>query len=311
MLQINPSTKLRVDAEQSRSIKKAIIPIAGLGTRFLPLSKVLPKELWPLVDKPVIQYIVEEAVASGIEEIIFVIRPDKREVGDYFAKYLKKIPEIEEILKMRKKNHLLKELKKLEKITKKISFSYVLQKQPLGDGNALLQTQSLVDEKPYAVLWADDVVESKIPCIWQLIKVFKKYKKPVVALYRIPKESFQFYGMIGGKKVANREYLIKKIVEKPKTIKESPSDLAVVGKFIFTPEVFEWLKKASLNKNQELITSEILAKAVKDGKEVYGYEFEGKWLECGNKLAYLKSNFYLSLKHPQFGPEIKNFLQTL
>jgi len=289
-------------------IKKAIIPIAGLGTRFLPLSKVLPKELWPLVDKPVIQYIVEEAVASGIEEIIFVIRPDKREVGDYFAKYLKKIPEIEEILKMRKKNHLLKELKKLEKITKKISFSYILQKQPLGDGNALLQTQSLVGEKPYAVLWADDVVESKTPCLLQLIKVFKKYQKPVFALYRIPKESFQFYGMIGGKKVANREYLIKKIVEKPKTIKESPSDLAIVGKFIFTPEVFEWLKKASLNKNQELITSEILAKAVKDGKEVYGYEFEGKWLECGNKLAYLKSNFYLSLKHPQFGKELKKFL---
>ena len=292
-------------------IKKAIIPIAGLGTRFLPLSKVLPKELWPLVDKPVIQYIVEEAVASGIEEIIFVIRPDKREVGDYFAKYLKKIPEIEEILKMRKKNHLLKELKKLEKITKKISFSYILQKQPLGDGNALLQTQSLVGEKPYAVLWADDVVESKTPCLLQLIKVFKKYQKPVFALYRIPKESFQFYGMIGGKKVANREYLIKKIVEKPKTIKESPSDLAIVGKFIFTPEVFEWLKKASLNKNQELITSEILAKAVKDGKEVYGYEFEGKWLECGNKLAYLKSNLYLSLKHHQFGKELRKYLKTI
>jgi len=310
MLQINPSTKLRVDAEQSRSIKKAIIPIAGLGTRFLPLSKILPKELWPLVDKPVIQYIVEEAVASGIEEIIFVIRPDKREVGDYFAKYLKKIPEIEEVLKMRKKNHLLKELKNLENITKKISFSYVLQKQPLGDGNALLQTQSLVGKKPYAVLWADDVVESKIPCILQLIKVFKKYQKPVIALYRIPKESFQFYGMIGGKKVANRVYRIKKIVEKP-SIKEAPSDLAIVGKFIFTPEVFEWLKKAPLNKNQEIITSEVLAKVVESGKEVYGYEFEGKWLECGNKLAYLKSNLYLSLKHPQFGPEIKRFISKM
>ncbi len=292
-------------------IKKAIIPIAGLGTRFLPLSKVLPKELWPLVDKPVIQYIVEEAVASGIEEIIFIIRPDKKEVGDYFAKYLKKIPEIEEVLKMRKKNHLLKELKNLENITKKISFSYVLQKEPLGDGHALLQAQNFVGREPFAVLWADDVVESVVPCLLQLIKVFKKYQKPVIALYRIPKESFQFYGMIGGKKVANRVYRIKKIVEKPKTIKESPSNLAIVGKYILTPEVFKWLKKAPLNKNKELITDEVFAEAVKKDEEVYGYEFEGKWLECGNKLAYLKSNLYLSLKHPQFGPKIKRFISTI
>lgn len=289
-------------------IKKAIIPIAGLGTRFLPLSKVLPKELWPLVDKPVIQYIVEEAVASGIEEIIFVIRPDKREIGDYFAKYLKKIPETEEVLKMRKKNHLLKEIKNLEKITKKISFSYVLQEKPLGDGHALLQTQNFVGREPFAVLWADDVVESVVPCLLQLIKVFQKYQKPIIALYQIPKESFKFYGMVKGERVADRVYRIKKIVEKPKTIKEAPSNLATVGKFIFTPEVFEWLKKTPLNKNKEIITSEVLAKAVESSKEVYGYEFEGKWLECGNKLAYLKSNLYLSLKHPQFGKELKKFL---
>lgn len=290
-------------------IKKAIIPIAGLGTRFLPLSKTLPKELWPLVDKPVIQYIIEEAIASGIKEIIFIYRPDKKETQKYFEKYLKKIPELEEILKIRKKNHLLKELKNLEKITKNISFSYVLQKEPLGDGHALLQARRFLKQEPCAVLWADDIVESKTPCLSQLIKVFKKYQKPIFAIYRVPKESFRFYGMIEGEKITNRLYRIKKIVEKPTTIKESPSNLAIVGKYILTPESFKWLEKASLNKNRELITDEVFAKEIRNNKKVYGYEFEGKWLECGNKLAYLKSNLYLSLKHPQFGKELKKFLK--
>ncbi len=292
-------------------IKKAIIPVAGLGTRFLPLTKVVPKELWPLVDKPVIQYIVEETIASGIKEIIFVNRPEKKETSKYFKKYLKKIPELEAILRLRKKNHLLKELKNLEKIIKNIIFSYVFQKKPLGDGDALLQTQRLVKKEPFAVLWADDVVESKEPCISQLIKVFEKYKKPVIGLYRIPKESFQFYGMVGVKKVGNRCYKIKKIIEKPKTKKEAPSNLAIVGRFVLTPWVFQWFKKAPLNQNKELITSEVFAKKIMEGEEIYGYEFKGRWLECGNKLAYLKSNLYLSLKHPQFGPRLKQFISKI
>ena len=291
-------------------IKKAIIPIAGLGTRFLPLTKVLPKELWPLVDKPVIQYIVEEAHASGIEEIIFVIRPDKKEVQKYFKKYINKIPELEEVLKMRKKNHLLKELKNLEKITKKISFSYVPQKESLGASHAVFQARNLVKKESCAVMWADDVVESKVPCLLQLIKVFQKYKKPVIALYRIPKESFQFYGMVEVEKITKRLYKIKKVVEKPR-IKEAPSDLAVVGKFIITPEIFDYLKKTPFSLKTDIALDEILSAIAKEGKEIYGYELEGKWLECGNKLAYLKSNLYLSLKHPQFGPEIKRFISKM
>ena len=291
------------------TIKKAIIPIAGLGTRFLPLSKVIPKELWPLVDKPVIQYIVEEALSSGIKEIIFVNRPNKKETAEYFKKYLKRIPKLEILLKARKKNHLLAELKRVEGITKKVSFSYGFQKQPLGDGHALLQVQKLIKKEPCAVLWADDVVESRVPCILQLIKIFEKYRKPIIGLYRIPKESFKFYGMVDIKKIMNRIYKIEEIIEKPKTVKEAPSNLAIVGRFILTPEVFEWLRKAQLNKNRELITSEILAKKIKEGEEILGYEFEGKWLECGNKLAYLKSNFYLALKHPQLGKELKKYLK--
>jgi len=290
-------------------VRKAIIPIAGLGTRFLPLSKIFPKELWPLVDKPVIQYIVEEAVASGTKEIIFVIRPDKKEVQDYFKKYINKIPELEEVLKWRKKNHLLKELKNLEKITKKISFSYILQKEPWGASHATLQAKKLIKNEPCAVLYADDVVESKIPCLLQLIKVFQKYQKPVIALYRIPKESFKFYGMVEGKKITKRLYKIKRVVEKP-SIGEAPSNLAVVGKHIITPKVFDHLKRTSFDLKTDITLSTSLSEMAEAGKEIYGYEFEGKWLECGNKLAYLKSNLYLSLKHPQFGKELRKFLRT-
>jgi len=286
-------------------VKKAIIPIAGLGTRFLPLSKVVPKEFWPLVDKPVIQYIVEEAIASGIEEIIFVINPGKKIAYDYFKKKLKS----EKASLSKYKNHFLNQLEKLENLSKKIFFSTVVQREPLGDGDALLKAKKIVKKEPCAALWADDVVESKIPCLLQLIKVFKKYKKPVIALYRVPKSSFQFYGMVGVKKVGNRTYRIAKIIEKPQVL-ESPSNLAIVGKSIITDEVFNYLKKVKFSERGEIGLTETFAEMVKAGSEVYGYEFEGKWLECGNKLAYLKSNLYLSLKHPQFGKELKKYLKT-
>lgn len=286
-------------------IKKAIIPIAGLGTRFLPLSKVVPKEFWPLVDKPVIQYIIEEAKASGIKEIIFVDKPGRKLVIEYLKNKLKS----KKASFARYKNHFLKELKNLEDISQSISFYQTFQKIPLGAAHAVLQAKDLIGKEPCAVLWADDVVESKVPCLLQLIKVFQKYKKPVMALYRIPKESFQFYGMIEGKKIAERVYRIKNFIEKP-SIKESPSDLAIVGKYIITPEVLDYLDKTRFDLKSDITLSTTLVDMVKNGKEVYGYEFEGKWLECGNKLAYLKSNFYLALKHPQFGKELRKFLKN-
>lgn len=287
-------------------IRKAIITIAGLGTRFLPLSKVVPKELWPLVDKPVLQYIVEEVAASGIKEIIFVIGPGKKITLDYFKKKLKS----KKTSLSKYKNHFLKELEKLENISKNVSFSQVFQKEPFGNAHAVLQAKKLVGKEPCAVLWADDVVESKPPCLFQLIKVFKKYQRPVIALARVPKESFQFYGMIKGEKVENRVYRIENFIEKP-SIKESPSDLAIVGKYIITPEVFDYLEKTHFDLKTDKTLSETLVDVVKDDKKVYGYEFKGKWLECGNKLAYLKSNLYLSLKHPQFGKELKRHLKTI
>jgi UTP--glucose-1-phosphate uridylyltransferase len=288
------------------NITKAVIPIAGLGTRFLPLSKVLPKELWPLVDRPVVQYIIEEAKASGIEEIIFVISPDKRVVLNYF----RESPGIEKILKDRKKNHLSQVLKELQEILEGISFSAVLQKKPLGDGHAVLQAAREVIAEPCAVLFGDDIVVSEVPCLLQLSKIFKTCQRPVIALKKIVKEKIPFYGVVEVEKIANRLYKIKKIVEKPPQ-GEVPSDLAIVGKYILTPEVFDYLKKTPPNRTGEIVLAEAFEKMIRDGKMVYGYEFEGEWLECGNKLDWLKSHLYLTLKQPQFGPEIKKYLKPL
>ena len=289
-------------------IKKVIVPVAGLGTRFLPLSKVLPKELFPLVDKPVLQYIVEEAVASGIEEIIFVTRPDKKEVVDYFEKYFRESSKLNEILKKRQKNELLEGLNGIEKMAEKIKFSQASQEEPLGDGHAILQAKNQTQGEAVAIMWGDDVVESKIPCLLQLIRVFQKYQKPVIALCRIPKERLPYYGVVEGQEIQKGIYKIKRLVEKPK-IEEAPSNLAVVGKYILTPKVFEYLAKAKPGKGEEIYLSENLQKMINDGEEILGCEIKGKWLECGNKTEWLKSHLYLTLKDPEFGPQLKEALK--
>lgn len=289
-------------------IKKAVIPAAGLGTRFLPLSKVLAKELLPLVDKPILQYIIDEAIDAGVKEIIFVISPGKKVILDY----LKRSPQLERSLKMLCKDDCLKELRKLEEKYKNISFSYVYQKKPLGDGHAVLLTEKLVGDEPCFILYPDDVVESKINCLKQLSKVFEKYRQTVMALCRVPKENLHYYGIIRGKKIAKRIFKIDGMVEKPSAEETlSLSNLAIVGKRIITPEVFYYLKKASPSRRGEIGLTDTLIEMIEDKKEVYGYEIDGKWLECGNKLAYLKSNLYLSLKHPQFGKELKIFLEKI
>ena len=292
-------------------IKKAILPIAGLGTRFLPLSKVFPKEIWPLVDKPVIQYIVEEAKNSGISEIIFVISPEKKIVFDYFQKYPpQKSPKLEKKLKERGQIAILEELKKLEELCQGLSFSFVFQKKPLGDGHAILQAKDLVAGEPAAVLFGDDIVESKTPCLAQLIKVFKTAQKPVISLSQVPKEKISSYGIVEVEKIANRLFKIKKIVEKP-VIDKAPSDLAIVGKYILTPEVFDYLKKAKPSKKGEIVLAEVLEEMIGDGKVIYGYQFEGNWLECGTKEDWLECHFYLTLKHPQYGLKLKEVLKKI
>ncbi len=285
-------------------IKKAVIPIAGLGTRFLPLSKVIPKEFWPIVDRPMIQYSLEELKDSGVKEVVFILSPYSKNVLDYF----KKSSRLEKILQERKKEERLVELKKIEEIGRQLSFSFVYQKKPLGDGHAILQAEKVIKEEPFYVLYPDDIVESRTPACLQLFQVFKTTQKITLGVCRVPKERISSYGIIKEEKIAHRFYKIKKIIEKP-SLEEAPSDLAILGRRILVPEVFFYLKKAKPSAKKEIYLAEVLAEMLKDGKIIYGYEIEGKWLECGDKISWLKSHLYLSLNHPQYGKKLREFLK--
>ncbi len=289
------------------TIRKAIIPVAGLATRFLTLSKAIPKELLPLVDQPAIQYLLNEIVGSGInKDIIFVVRPKKKNVLEYLERSL----ELEKILIERKEKDILKELEKLNQISKNVSILSASQKYPLGDGHAIMQASNFIGKEACAVLFPDDIIDSKIPCLAQLINVFKTCQKPVIALKKKPKDEISSYGVVEVEKIANRFYKIKKIVEKP-SAEVAPSDLAIAGRYIITPEVFGYLKKTQPTKKKEIILANALNDMVEDGNIIYGYEFEGDWLECGSKIGWLKSNFHLCLKHPKYGEELRKYLKEI
>lgn len=286
-----------------QKVKKAVILMAGLGTRFLPLSKILPKENFPLLDKPLFHYIVKEVVDSGISEIIFVISSQNK----LFLNYFKSSSELEKVLKEKKKENILKELKDLNEISKNISFKCVFQKKPLGDGQAVLLTKNLVNKEPVAVLFVDDIILASLPCLFQLTQIFKTCSAPVIGLSRLPKERITSYGTVKVEKITSRLYKIKKIIEKPKP-EEIPSDLAIVGRYILTPEVFEYLAKVRPSQKKEVILVKVLDKMIEDGKIIYGYEFKGKWLECGDKDKWIKSFLYLASKEEKFRGYLKDFV---
>ncbi len=292
--------------KKETKIKKAIVPVAGLGTRFLPLSKASPKELLPVVDKPAIQYIVEEIKKSGISEIVFVLNPKEKMIFEYFQKS----SDIENILKKRKKKDLLKEIQEFKDLFKDIKFSYVFQKNPLGDGHAILQAENESKGNPVGVLFGDDIVDFEEPALLQLINVFETCNSPVVALKSLPEKQLSAYGIVKVEKIANRLYKIKEIVEKP-NIEEAPSNLAIVGKYIITPDVFDYLKKATPSEKGEIILGEVLGKMIREGKMIYGYEIKGEWLECGDKIKWLKSFLYFALKDARFSGELKNYLREI
>ncbi len=292
--------------ETSNGVKKAIIPIAGLGTRFLPLSLVVSKEFFPLIDKPIIQYIIEEVKKSGINEIIFIISPKQKMI----LNYLRKSPELEKILIKRKKEKTLKELKNFEEIFEEIHFSYVTQKSPFGDGHAILQAGKLAGNEPVAVSFGDDVIDSDEPGLLQLMNIFKTCGAPVIALKSLPKDRIPSYGSVSVEKIANRLYKIKKIMEKP-SLSGIQSNLVIVGKYILTPEVFSYLKNAKPSEKGEIILGEVFEKMLNEGKTIYGYELKGEWLECGDKLKWLKSFFYLALKDERFGKDLKDYLKSI
>ncbi len=286
-------------------ITKAIIPLGGLGTRFLPLSRVVPKEFFPLVDKPLLQYVIEELKASGVKEIVFVTNTNNKKALSW---YFKGDPKLEKMLEDQKKQDLLESIKAVSRLAEDLAFSFVQQTQPLGDGHAVLQAQKFIGEEPCFVAYADDVMESAVPVSLQLARIFKTSEKPVLALYRMPKEKLVSYGVVECEKIASRLYKIKKIVEKP-ALPDVPSEFAIAGRRIITPEVFAYLKKAKPNKKGEIVLSEALGNMVQDGKIFYGHEIEGKWWECGDKRTWLFSNIALALSHPVLGKEMRKFIK--
>jgi len=271
-------------------VKKAVIPIAGLGTRFLPLSKVIPKEFFPLGTKPVIQYVVEEALKAGVREIIFVVSPKKKGIfRNYILKYFRQEKQLLKILKKRRKKQALKALREIPKI----KYRYTLQKKPLGDGDAILRTEKLVGKEPFLVLFGDDISWGKQGMPSQLVKTFNKVKKPVLCLYKMPQKKLSSYGVPKLKKIKGRLYRIEDLIEKPK--KNPPSNFALVGNYVLTPDIFSYLKKTK-PQNGEIILANALKQRIKQGKEVFGLWVKGKWLECGDKEKWIKSFIFITKK---------------
>lgn len=291
-------------------IKKAIIPVAGFGTRFLPATKAQPKEMLPLVDKPIIQYLVEEAAASGIEEIIFVTGRGKRAIEDHFDDSF----ELEHNLVEKGKHNLLE---KIYKISRLANFVYVRQSKPLGDGHAILCARKVLNNEPCAVLYGDDIVASTTPCLKQLMNVYNKYTDVVVALEEVAKEEVEKYGVVKLKKTIKQEnkktknedsiFEIEDIVEKPK-MGQAPSNLIIVGKYIITPEVFNILEKMKPDKSGEIRLANALKKLAKE-KPVYGCKFDGIRYDCGSKAGFLKATVDFGLRHPEVGEEFREFLE--
>jgi len=278
-------------------ITKAIILAAGLGTRMLPITKSIPKALLPVGKKPVIQYLVEEVVNSGIDQIILVTRGKEKIVENYF----KPSTELEKFLIKAKKNKLAKTIQKISSLAK---FNIVKQRVPRGDGQALLLTKHLIEKGPVAVLFEDDLVFSKTPCLKQLLKVFKKYQKPIIALQKVPKKDLSRYGVVKAKKVDDRIFKINDLVEKP-PISIAPSNLAIVGKYILTPEIFKELEKVKPDQSGEIkLTYALVNFAKKDA--LYGYQFEGKRFDCGNEIGWLKANLEIGLRYSEFKKYLEN-----
>jgi len=285
-------------------LKKTVIPTAGLGTRFLPLTKSICKNILPLVARPLVSYAVREAKESGIEQIVFVLSENNKEIMDYF----KRSPKLEKLLAKTGKKTLLNILKKERDFFETLKFSSSLQPQPKGDGDAVLRAKKQVGKNPFCVMFPDDVFYTKKPALAQLKKVFESSEKTVLGLQKIPAEKLSAYGVVEVEKIANRFFRIKGIIEKPKK-EEAPSNLAICGRYVFPYEIFSYLEKTKPNKKGEIILAEAIKKMIQDGKMLYGYEIEGDWLECGKTVDWLKSFLFLALNDAQYGSLLKAFLK--
>ena len=288
-------------------VRKAVFPAAGLGTRFLPATKAQPKEMLPLVDKPIIQYVVEEAVHSGIENIIIVTGRGKNAIEDHFdVSY-----ELEKILELRGQHELLQVVRRVSDLVK---FSYVRQKEALGLGHAILMARDLVGEEPFAVLLGDDIIDSPTPCLRQMLDARETHPGSIIAIQEVPRESISNYGVISGHPISHngttdRLYQLTDLVEKP-SAEAAPSNLAVIGRYILEPEIFDALASTKPGARGEIQLTDALRMHLCD-HPIYGWRFEGKRYDAGDKLGYLAATVEFALRRDDLGPAFRQYLKNL
>jgi len=282
-------------------LRKAVIPVAGLGTRFLPATKTVPKELLPIVDIPSIQYVVQEAVDAGIEEIIFVTGRGKDGIEDHFDD----APELEQVLTDRGHTEMVKMLRRIAEMTEVVS---VRQKKPLGLGHAVLCARDLVGDEPFAVMLADDLIDNETPCIRQLLHIFEKTEESVIALMEVPLEEVHQYGVIKGKEIKERLYQIEATVEKPQA-KDAPSRMAIIGRYVLRPEIFSILQKLPPGKGGEIQLTDGLAQLVRERK-VFGCEFLGDRYDIGDKFGFVRATVAYALKRPDLKDKVLEYLKA-
>jgi UTP--glucose-1-phosphate uridylyltransferase len=288
-------------------VRKAVFPAAGLGTRFLPATKAQPKEMLPLVDKPIIQYGVEEAVHSGIRNIIIVTGRGKSAIEDHFDVSF----ELENLLESRHKKDLLKIVRQVSDL---IDVSYIRQKEALGLGHAVLRAKDLVGPEPFAVVLADDVIDAETPCIRQLLDIYEFFSAPVLAVMEVPKEAISSYGCIDAEAVSHngskdKVFRIRDLVEKPKA-SEAPSNLAIIGRYILTPDIFESISNVEPGSGGEIQLTDSL-KLLLRSRPIYAYKFQGKRYDAGDKLGFLKATVEFALQRHDLGNPFKDYLKSL
>ena len=287
----------------NKKIRKAIIPAAGLGTRFLPATKAQPKEMLPIVDKPTIQYIIEEAVASGIEEILIITGRNKKCIEDHFDKSV----ELEMELEKNNKNDLLELVRNISDM---VDIHYIRQKEPRGLGHAIRCAKTFVGDEPFAILLGDDVVYNpKKPCLKQLMDCYDEYKTTILGVQTVPENDVYKYGIVDGITVEDRVCKVKGLVEKP-SIEEAPSNTAILGRYIVTPRIFDILDNTKPGKGNEIQLTDALLTLMKE-EAMYAYNFEGKRYDVGDKLGFLQATVEYALRKPELKDDFIQYLKTI
>ena len=284
-------------------VRKAVFPVAGWGTRFLPATKAMPKEMLPLVDKPIIQYVVEECLASNVRTIIMVTGRAKRAIEDHFDISF----ELELVLKSQGKEPLLREVRRIATMVDTV---YVRQKEPLGLGHAILCAREAVGNEPFAVLLGDDVIHDvEKPTLARMLEIYEKYGRPVIALREVPREQVTRYGIVGGKLLDGGVVEINNMVEKP-SLEVAPSNWAIIGRYILPPEIFGYIEETKPGPTGEIHLTDALSRLLQDGP-VYGYLFPGTYLDCGEKLGYLKAVVHYAMLREDLAPALREFVREI